>query len=139
VPALIDHTIVGQSATTLTIRKDRNLGACRLCGAIFQPRFFIESPYVSYDSTDMKHLQAIYDAECEIIDWRRLHNQKHTAQEHLALRELGLTMMPEAAHRLAPYGLVPVDPEQNAEVKQALYEAPRAPLEDVDTTLKGWV
>lgn len=128
-PVLLDHSIVGQSATTLTIRKDRELAACRICGAIFQPLVNTNTP----DDRYTQHLANL--AALEIIEWRRQHNLTHPEAEHVRFIRSGLTLTPEAAQRLAPFGLVSMDGD--AEVAQAMKEAPRAPIDDVQTTLKG--
>ena len=73
----------------------------------------------------------------EIEQWREKHNLRHTAAEHLALAESGLTFTPEAAYRMAPFGLVPVADAEVPEIAQALKEAPRAPVNDVETTLRN--
>lgn len=53
----------------------------------------------------------------------------HTAQEQLAFAASGLTLAPEAAHRLAARGIVaPVDLVFSPEAAQAAEEAPRASL-----------
>jgi hypothetical protein len=131
-PLILDHSIVGQSATTLTIRKDREFAACRICGDIFQPRKNIETPDEAYTDTIM------FQATIEIRQWRNDHNLRHPPHEHILLAQSGLTMTPEAAHKLAPFGLVPVADVDNKEVADALREAPRAPVDDVETTLKGY-
>ena len=133
-PVLLDHSIVGQSATTLTIRKDREFGACRICGAIFQP-------WLNTDTSDQEYATdplIMLAASIEIAQWRQTHNKRHSAREHMAFRESGLTLTPEAAYRLAPYGLVPVSDIDNHEIVDALAIAPRAPVDDVETTLKHY-
>jgi len=135
-PILLDHSIVNQSATTLTIRKDREFAACRICGAIFQP-------WLNTDTSDQEYAlnpEIALAASIEIQQWRNKHNLKHSSKEHLALAHSGLTMTPEAANRLAPFGLVPladVEGRYGDEIVQALAEAPRAPTDDVETTTKG--
>jgi len=125
---LFDHSIVGQSATSLTIRKDRPLAACRLCGRIFQPWAFTHKTDLEY-SIDMDMQQ---EGHALIRRWREMHNNRHSAHEHLALAESGLTLTPEAAQKLAPFGFVPVGDAEVPEIAQALREAPRAPEDDVE-------
>lgn len=129
---ILDHSIVAQSLTTLTVRKDRNLAACRLCGDVFQPRWFTEADDLQFAARVDKR----YYGEDEIRSWRDIHNRKHTEREHLALAASGLTFTPEAATRLAPFGLVPINDAEVPEIKQALLEAPRAPVDDVETSLR---
>lgn len=133
---LLDHTIVGQKLTSLSVRKDREFAACRLCGAIFQARLAIELSDEEWESDPSLFEQAV---AVETAEWRSKHNRKHSEKEHLAFSKRGLTFTPEAAIKLAPFGLVPVADATDPEIAQALAEAPRAPINDVETTLKGWV
>lgn len=132
---LLDHSIVGQSATTLTIRKDREFAGCRVCGAIFQSRMAIE---VSDEEWEADRLVFETAVAVETRQWRNKHTRTHSKRAHMQLEESGLTFTPEAAIRLAPFGLVPVGDAEVAEIAQAMREAPRAPIDDVETTLKGW-
>jgi hypothetical protein len=130
---LLDHSIVGISATTLTIRKDREFAACRICGAIFQPRLNTDTNDLEYAADPLIAVAA----SIEIKEWRSNHNKKHTEHEHLAFVASGLTLTPEAAYRLAPFGLVATaDALDSEEVAQAMLEAPRAPMDDVESTPK---
>lgn len=133
---LLDHSIVGQQFTTLSIRKDREFAGCRLCGRLFQSRLAIELSDDEWESDP--HLFA-HAVAVETAEWRVKHNKTHSEKEHLAFVASGRTLTPEAAVKLAPFGLVPVADAQDTEIAQALLEAPRAPIDDVDTTLKGWV
>lgn len=138
---LLDHSIVGGSDIGLTIRKDRNLAACRICGAIFQPKYFMHAPDEIFGEFTDANMKRIYDGEREILDWRAEHNKKHTDEEHLRFATSGLLFTPEAAEKLAPFGLVPVSDVTmgNMEVAQALEGAPRAPFNDAETTRKGYI
>ena len=129
---LLDHSIVGQSATTLTFNKDRPYAGCRLCGDLFQPRWFIEANHIQYELAAARRNAG----HQEIAEWREKHNERHTTAEHLALAESGMTFTPEAAIKLAPFGLVPIADAEVPEIAQALREAPRAPVDDVATTLR---
>jgi hypothetical protein len=128
---ILDHSIVGQELTSLTIRKDRELAACRICGAIFQPKRNTDTPDALYTQHDANL------AGIEIIEWRRKHNLSHSEKEHVAFIRSGRTLTPEAAQKLAPFGLVPLSDSQDPEIAQAMREASRAPTDDVQTTLKG--
>ena len=126
---LLDHSIVGQSLTSLTIRKDREFAACRICGAIFQP-WLNQLPDDEYIPL---HAAA---ASIEVLEWRNKHNSTHSDKEHILFNQSGRTLSPEAAIKLAPFGLVPLGSHDDAEIAQALAEAPRAPVDDVETTLR---
>jgi hypothetical protein len=132
---LLDHSIVGQSATTLSIRKDREFAGCRICGAVFQSRMAIE---VSDEEWEAERVIFETAVAIETRQWRNKHSAKHPMREHVALEKSGLTFTPEATIKLAPFGLVPVSDAEVTEIAQAMREAPRAPIDDVETTLKGW-
>jgi hypothetical protein len=129
---ILEHSIVGQSLTSLTIRKGREHAGCRICGAVFQARLAIETP----DDCYTLQVQALVAAETR--EWRDRHNKRHNKREHLSFRASGRTYTPEAALRLAPFGFAALDSVEDEEVAQAMLEAPRAPFDDVDTTLRGW-
>jgi hypothetical protein len=133
---VLDHSIVGQSLTSLTINKDRLFAGCRVCGAVFQARLAIELSDEEWnrDALLFEHAVAI-----ETKEWRERHRKSHTEREHEAFRASGRTFSPGAAHRLAPFGLISWDDAQEDEVAHAMLVAPRAPIDDVETTLKGWV
>ena len=128
-PVLLDHSIVGQSATTLTIRKDREYAACRICGDIFQP-WLNQVPDDEYEPA------IALAASIEILEWRNRHNSKHSDREHQLFRQSGRTFTPEATIRLAPFGLVPIGSSDDDEIVQALAEAPRAPVDDAINSLE---
>jgi hypothetical protein len=126
---------VGQSLTTLSIRKDREFAGCALCGAVFQSAMAIHVADEEWNADKMvfEHAVAI-----ETREWRDAHNKTHSEREHRQFVASGRTFSPEAAIKLAPFGLVSLDVD-DAEVAQAMLEAPRAPRDDVETTRKGWV
>ena len=127
---LLDHSIIGQTLTSLTIRKDREFAACRICGDIFQPWLNTDTPDHEYNS------EIRLAASIEVLEWRSKHNSKHSDAEHIRFNRSGRTLSPEAAIRLAPFGLVPIGDSDDAEIAQALAEAPRAPIDDVQSTLR---
>ena len=132
---LLDHSIIGQREIGLTFRKDREFAGCAICGALFQARLAMELPDDEWDTDRLLFETAV---AIETKQWREDHNRKHTEKEHRDHVESGLTFSPEAAHRLAPYGLVPITDGEHDEVAHAMLAAPRAPQYEVETTLKGW-
>lgn len=132
---ILDHTIVGQPEA-LTINKNREWAACRICGAIFQS--VLNSTQVS-DEEYWSSYEIRLAAQLETHEWRQKHNKTHSESEHAALAASGRTMTPEAALKLAPFGIVPVADAEDAEVAQAMREAPRAPVDDVESSLRGTV
>lgn len=78
---------------------------CRLCGDLF-----------------------IHNNEYNRRIWSFDHSETHHPVEHIALERSGNWLTPEAAIRLAPYGVIPLgDMVVNAAVAQAMLEAPRMP------------
>jgi hypothetical protein len=136
VRVLLDHSIVGQSLTSLSIRKDREFAACRICGVVFQSALAL-----NVTDDEWKNDEALFEhaVAIETREWRTAHNRKHSEKVHRQFVESGRTLSPEAAHKLAPFGLVPIADADDAEVAHAMLVAPRAPYDDVETTLKGWV
>lgn len=66
-------------------------------------------------------------------EWASTHAKTHTEAQHHALRISGQFCTPQAAERLAPYGIFPLN-STNEELDDAMFEAPRAPLNDVEGT-----
>lgn len=98
---------------------------CGICGASFQPEA-ARSP--NYD-TDAEVRLAV---DIEIKQWAIEHNKKHSEKEHIEHIKSGRLMTPEAAVKLIPLGIYPIDDLFfDEEIKQAGLEAPRAPQNDV--------
>jgi len=102
---------------------------CKLCGDSFQPWLARTDEFLSDGEVQLA-------VQIELDEWRRRHNNKHTEAEHKALAESGKMMTPEAALRLIPLGIYPLDDLMfDEEVMQAGLEAPRAPINDVPDSL----
>jgi hypothetical protein len=100
---------------------------CRICGDIFQSQTDRRVPagHLPENSLVAKLAQNLRN------EWAIAHARTHPDHVHNALRESGLTLTPEAAQRLAPFGIVPItDMVMDAEVREALATAPRAPTND---------
>lgn len=82
-------------------------------------------------------LLELLHAEVEIDKWRKRHNRTHSTREHAALEKSGRMLTPDAAYRLTPFGFIDIDPDE--EVAQAMLQAPRAPVDDVEGTVKGGI
>jgi hypothetical protein len=88
---------------------------CKLCGELFQS-----------DANRM-------GSEQGLSEWRLNHNKQHQDHEHVSLIRSGRRFTPEAAQRLAPYGIIDFwailsDPE----TAHAYATADRAPNNDVE-------
>lgn len=85
--------------------------ACLICGVVFQPT--LNTPRARQE-------------------WAISHGKEHTAKEHVDLRKSGRLCTPEAALRLAAFGLIDVTGLiMDDELKSAYREAPRLPVEAV--------
>lgn len=106
-------------------RGDRPARHCGICGESFQPELARHPEYTT--SPEVRHR-----VELELVQWARLHNGKHSRREHLLYKDRGNLMTPEAAIKLIPLGIYPLqDMVMDAEVAQAGLEAPRVPKDDV--------
>lgn len=93
---------------------------CGICGAVFQS---------DYDRSGVDP----YTATIMRTDWRIAHSRRHSQTEHRQLANSGLFALPEAAQKLASYGIIPLtDTVRHDEVSYALFESPRAPTDDAD-------
>jgi hypothetical protein len=129
----LDHSIVGSSALTNfeeEFRRDRPFTFCRICGKVFQP-WLDRVKDTDYDKLVM------WAAEIERREWSQNHARTHTSQEHKSLQDSGNFLTPEATHKLVPYGIAPIqDMVFSEEHSQAAREAPRAPLDTPETTVR---
>lgn len=127
----LTHSIVGrEELENFGFYPDRDHTFCRICGVIFQASITQTDEWTSPANLLM--------AYGERREWSHRHALTHTATEHRQLAESGRFLTPEAAFRLAAYGISAVgDMVFDDEVAQAALEAPRAPVDDVETTLKG--
>lgn len=146
--ALLISTPIGLSTLGAEFVVEAPFSACRLCGAIYQ------SPLdrLCYEYLKDHRLQEIVDRSngesmfigdehaCRVLDeatdrrkrWRELHERRyHTEQEVFALHQTGFAMTPEAAHKLAPFGITPLG-NMHEEIVDALFTAPRKPENDAE-------
>jgi hypothetical protein len=120
------RVILDHSVDHPLFRKDREYAACRICGAVFQPALNT----TRVDDADYRADPLLeMAASLEIVEWRQQHNRTHRESEHISLQRSGRTFTPEAAQRLAPYGIVSLD--QDDETVHAQLTAPRAPSVDI--------
>ena len=91
---------------------------CGICGEVYQ--------------TDLDRAgDDPFYAFTKRTEWRNAHARTHSDNEHRLLKNSGLLALPEAAQRLASYGIIPLtDSVKNDEVPIALLESPRAPIND---------
>ena len=98
---------------------------CGICGASFQP-WLARTPEYEYDE-DVR-----LAVDIQIKEWAVAHNKLHSEKERRAHTNSGRLMEPEAAIKLIPLGIYPIDDlYSDEEIAQAGLEAPRAPTDDV--------
>lgn len=100
---------------------------CRLCGKVFQSRL------------DRQQLEEPNNVELNIAayrlrqTWAQKHAKLHSEKAHAALRSSGLFCTPEAANKLAAFGII--DLEQlagNEEFASAYAESSAMPSDDAE-------
>lgn len=107
--------------------------ACLLCGAVFQSKLDrAKAPLGLYTTEEsLRH-----HAQDKRNDWAERHaRNSHKPLEHHLLKLSGLTMTPEAANKLAGYGLLPLTDMStfNEEVSSALLESRPKPNSDCES------
>jgi hypothetical protein len=96
---------------------------CRICGAISQ----------TDEDRHAKTPRQTLDAYLNRLEWRRKHSRTHPQHMHDQLERSGAYMTPEAASRLASYGIISVaDMALIDEHWHAGRESPRIPANDVE-------
>jgi len=109
-----------QSLEGLNFEPDKPFRACLICGRVFQSEL---------DRSGLNELWALENREA----WAAKHAKAHSDREHHMLRISGLSMTPEAAKKLAAYGVIPVlDAVTNNETEQALFESSPIPQDDAE-------
>jgi hypothetical protein len=101
---------------------------CFLCGAVFQSpqdrAYYVLLCDPSIPNEKLMQLKAIADRRRD--EWRTKHSEnEHTQAEHEELARSRDLMTPEAAMKLAPLGMFPL--EGSKEMFDAMAEAPRVP------------
>lgn len=141
-------TPIGLNSLGAAFNIDAPFSACRICGTIYQSKFdrlcrtYLEegrlvenyNPLTRHSSFtgDLVATNTLEIATERRARWRRLHERRyHTVKEIAVLQSTGFAFTPEAANKLAPYGITPLG-NMHEEIVNALFEAPRAPYVDVE-------
>lgn len=105
---------------------------CLICGTIYQSLLDRHSYRVSqrFNPSQIYLNKLIHDALLMRKEWDEQHAKTHTHQEHVRLKLSKQMCTPEAAVRLAPFGIFPLAPD--SDVAAAMFEAKRAPIDDVE-------
>lgn len=113
---------------------DKDYRACLICGAVYQSwldRNYQHLPVGPYK----KRLAA--SAKQRRDNWADKHARTHSYYEHVLLKMSGLSMTPEAAKKLAAFGLLPIsdmmlDFYSGGEITAALKESVPIPVVDAE-------
>jgi len=129
----LSHSIIGASTlVNFDFYPDRDHTFCRICGTIFQAEITKADDYDTPGN--------VLFAYGERREWSHKHSLTHTATQHRQLAESGHFITPEAAHRLAAYGIAPIgDMVFSDEHAKACLESSSLPTDNVESTLKGGI
>lgn len=141
-------TPIGLNDLGAKFRLEAPFIACRLCGALYQTdldrlaKDYLESGRISehfnplsresYFTGDEQAIRVLDESTERRNRWHSLHERRyHTEAEIEALTKTGFALTPEAANRLAPYGITPMG-KLHTEIDDALFTASRAPSSDAE-------
>ena len=145
---IVLHTPIQLNSLGALFNPHAPFSACRLCGALYQTdddrtvRNYMQSGRItehynhltkeSYFTGDSSATRLLDESTERRQRWRRLHEWRyHTQNEIDNFAKTGFALTPEAAHKLAPYGIVPTG-NMHEEIVDALATAPRAPINDAE-------
>jgi hypothetical protein len=112
----------------LKYNPDRPAQHCRVCGRSFQPELARSDAF----ETSAEVRSAVGGL---LKQWAAAHYKTHPERVHQSLRNSGHFLTPEAALKLVPLGIYPVqDMVFSDESAHAGLVAPRAPTDDVEGT-----
>lgn len=100
---------------------NRPYTGCRICGTVFQSKLdrTFRTPAFEFQASEKRRI------------WSLKHARTHSRREHELLMLSGAWCTPEAAHKFAALGIIPVtDMVLNEGVRDALETAPSIPVED---------
>lgn len=107
---------------------------CKLCGQVFQSE--LDRKVLAGIATPQEQVQAVLARK----NWSNAHADTHPGREHAALAASGRFCTPEAAYKLAAFGIVSVsDNIFSEEHESAQKEAPRLMKDDVEGMTKNAV
>ena len=103
---------------------------CVICGVVFQTDLDRD---VAFNHMLTLERRMILMAECRARRrrWSKAHARLHPDREHELLAKSGMWATPEAAHKLAAYGIIDIgDAIVSAEHSAALFESRPIPTDD---------
>lgn len=114
---------------------DKDYRACLICGAVYQS--WLDRNYQALPVGPLKQKLAARAKE-QRGNWAVKHAGTHSIYEHELLKKSGLSMTPEAAKKLAAFGLLPLSDMMidylimGGETTAALRESVPIPITDVE-------
>src|SRR5688500_15096981 len=120
---------------------------CRICGAIFQSeldranvelRERIDASTKALTVEQLRELTALYQKSLAIAqekrrNWSKQHAKSHTDLQHQMMQYSGRFCTPEAAYKLAAFGIIPLsDMVLDDEIEGAMYESKAVPTDDAE-------
>jgi len=103
------------------------MSGCRICGAVYQSKYHRE--VYTYRSQLGVEPPTELLARCldDSNEWREKHTKLFHSEEDIeSFHRTGFAFTPEAAHKLAPFGVIPMG-NMHEDIADAMFEAPRAP------------
>src|SRR5687768_17780246 len=109
---------------------------CRICGCVYQTDYD-RSPELFKDSIEFAGSIFLLGRYAESLrnHWSLRHSNTHSDQEHRHLALSGEWLTPEAAHKLAGFGIIDVAGSvTNPEIEAAYRESSPVPTNDAEGT-----
>lgn len=112
------------SLTNLEFRPDRPFRCCLICGVVYQTEE--DRTHLESESVLKNYLRRQL--------WSERHAKQHSDQQHNQLRQSGLFALPEAAEKLAAYGIISItDLVMDNEASHALHLSSPIPSLDAES------
>jgi hypothetical protein len=103
---------------------------CGICGDVYQ---------LDLNRNPHKYVSPAFDNNFVLVEqygvtklkeWSQTHAREHTSNQHRLLALSNESVTPEAAHKLAAFGIIPIT--QNPDIVAALYESSPVPIDDAE-------
>lgn len=121
--------------TGLVFDPNKDHTSCLVCGVVFQSDYD-RNPVVQFEN-NKGLFRSVAEVELYALglrkEWAANHAKTHSEREHRQLKASGRFCTPEAAHKLAAFGLVSlVDLVIDEEVADALAKSSAVPTDDAE-------
>lgn len=108
-----------------------DFSGCKLCGAVYQSD--LDRKVANRHATPGESIQATVQRK----NWTLHHAKTHSDKEHAALASSGRFCTPEAAYKLASYGIIGIPLVGDDETTDAQANAKRLPADSPTGEAKG--